>query len=249
MRSYLKEYFIDWSEWAPQDFGKPNLEKSHSLSTSVLLRSRRNSQIFARYKESFLRVGENETTLVVVMEFDKIFHTLYGTPESIYAIYKTSNESHSIFFDTIVRQSSSLQPKLLNKTATRIPESMFTTFNVVPDPDDTDRSGWKMNKLGESLQINKLDMQKTRGNAHQHGVLDGFSYSFGQHELVVRSLDAGIVVVGKPTGFPCPFDRPDLENGVSTMLVNNLWGVNYVMWYPFEKEDANILFRYVIESY
>lgn len=34
-RSFMKEYFIDWNEWGPQDFGKPNLEKVHSLSTSV----------------------------------------------------------------------------------------------------------------------------------------------------------------------------------------------------------------------
>ena len=119
---------------------------------------------------------------------------------------------------------------------------------MIPAVNDTDRSGWKMNKLGENLQMNQLYMQKTRGNAHQHGVLDGFSYAFGEHELLVRSLDAGIVVVGKPTGLPCPFDEPDLEKGVSTMLVNNLWGVNYVMWYPFEKQDADMVFRYVIES-
>lgn len=119
---------------------------------------------------------------------------------------------------------------------------------MIPVADDVDRSGWKMNKLGENLQINQLHMQKTKGNAHQHGVLDGFLYAFGEHELMVRSLDAGIGVVGKPTGFPCPFDEPDLEKGVSTMLVNNLWGVNYVMWYPFEKQDADMLFRYVIES-
>lgn len=98
------------------------------------------------------------------------------------------------------------------------------------------------------MPIYLLNMNKTRGNAHQHGVLDGFSYAYGKHQLMVRSLDAGILVVGKPTGFPCPFDRPDLEKGVSTMLMNNLWGVNYVMWYPFEEKDADMLFRYVIES-
>ena len=32
---FLKEYFIVWNEWGPQDFGKPNLEKVHHLSTSV----------------------------------------------------------------------------------------------------------------------------------------------------------------------------------------------------------------------
>lgn len=132
----------------------------------------------------------------------------------------------------------------MNKTATRIPEAMFASFNVVPDARDAALDGWSMNKLGEDLQINRLDMQARRGNAHQHGVLDGFAYGFGDARLQVRTLDAGIVVAGKPTGFPVPFDTPDLSYGVSTMLVNNLWGVNYVLWYPFETEDQNMKFRY-----
>lgn len=132
----------------------------------------------------------------------------------------------------------------MNKTATRIPEAMFAAFNVVPDARDAALDGWSMNKLGEDLQINRLDMQARHGNAHQHGVLDGFAYGFGDARLQVRTLDAGIVVAGKPTGFPVPFDTPDLSYGVSTMLVNNLWGVNYVLWYPFETEDQNMKFRY-----
>lgn len=107
-RSFMKEYFIDWNEWGPQDFGKPNLEKVHSLSTSVpiffLVYSK--PKVSSRYKESYLRMQGNETTLVVVMEFDKLYHSLYGAPESIYAIYRTSNESHSISFETIVLISS-----------------------------------------------------------------------------------------------------------------------------------------------
>ena len=34
---------------------------------------------------------------------------------------------------------------------------------MIPEADDVDRSGWKMNKLGENLQINQLHMQKTKG--------------------------------------------------------------------------------------
>ena len=135
----------------------------------------------------------------------------------------------------------------MNKTATRIPESLFTTFNVIPDARDAAYDGWFMNKLGEELQINQMDMQKRRGNAHQHGVLEGFKYAYRDTTLTVHSLDAGIIVAGKPTGFPVPFNTPDLSYGVSTMLVNNLWGVNYVMWYPFEEEDQNLKFRYVLE--
>ena len=124
---------------------------------------------------------------------------------------------------------------------------MFTTFNVIPHTRDSAFDGWFMDKLGENIQINKLDMQKMRGSAHQHGILSGFEYAYDKDFVRVRSVDAGVIVTGKPTGFPCPFDTPDLSYGVSTMIANNLWGVNYVMWYPFEKEDANILFRYVLE--
>lgn len=137
--------------------------------------------------------------------------------------------------------------QLIEKTATRIPESMFTVFNVIPNAQDSEYDGWFMDKLGENIQINKLDMQKARGNAHQHGVLTGFEYAFKKDYFKVNTVDAGIIITGKPTGFPCPFDTPDLSYGVSTMLVNNLWGVNYVMWYPFKEEDANILFRYELE--
>ena len=135
----------------------------------------------------------------------------------------------------------------MNKTATRIPESMFTMFNVIPHANDTKLDGWKVDKLGEYQQVNQMDMQARRGNAHQHGVLEGFEYAYQKESLKVRSIDAGVVVTGKPTGFPCPFNTPDLSYGISTMLVNNLWGVNYVMWYPFEEEDATMQFRYVIE--
>ena len=124
---------------------------------------------------------------------------------------------------------------------------MFTTFNVIPHTRDRSFDGWFMDKLGENIQINQLDMQKTRGSAHQHGILSGFEYKYDKDFVRVRSVDAGVIVTGKPTGFPCPFNTPDLSYGVSTMIANNLWGVNYVMWYPFEKEDANILFRYVLE--
>ena len=135
----------------------------------------------------------------------------------------------------------------MNKTATRIPESLFTTFNVIPHINDTNLDGWRIDKLGEHQQVNKMDMQARRGNAHQHGVFEGFEYAYQKESLKVRSIDAGVVVTGKPTGFPCPFNTPDLSYGISTMLVNNLWGVNYVMWYPFEEEDATMQFRYVIE--
>ena len=69
--------------------------------------------------------------------------------------------------------------------------------------------------------------------------------------MTVETVDAGIVCVGEPTGFPTPLDEePDPTQGVGAMLWNNLWGTNYIMWWPFNlnyepvPDEANSSFRF-----
>ena len=49
-------------------------------------------------------------------------------------------------------------------------------------------------------------------------------------KMMLKTIDAGIVVFGDPTGFPTSGlygnQEPDLSKGVSSMLHNNLWGTN-----------------------
>lgn len=66
---------------------------------------------------------------------------------------------------------------------------MFTIFNVIPHKNDTNLDGWKVDKLGEKVQANQMDMQARRGNAHQQGILDGFEYSYENASLIVHSVD------------------------------------------------------------
>jgi hypothetical protein len=60
-------------------------------------------------------------------------------------------------------------------------------------------------------------------------------------------MDAGVVCLGEPNGFPialnstAPWADPDIENfGLSSVLFNNLWGTNYVMWQPYQKASKNV---------
>ena len=61
------------------------------------------------------------------------------------------------------------------------------------------------------------------------------------------SLDAALVSPGKPTPFPSIENLPDLEQGMHFNLHNNVWGTNYVMWWPYQKGDETIRFRFVVQ--
>lgn len=62
---------------------------------------------------------------------------------------------------------------------------------------------------------------------------------------MVESLDAGVVAPGGDSLMNFTNNQPDVaERGMSFNLFNNLWGTNYVMWYPFGSESPNIRYRW-----
>lgn len=65
---------------------------------------------------------------------------------------------------------------------------------------------------------------------------------------VRRSLDAAIVSPGLPTPFPNVRHMPDLAEGMSFNLANNIWGTNYIMWQPYSDVGASMRFRFEIRS-
>ncbi len=63
-----------------------------------------------------------------------------------------------------------------------------------------------------------------------------------------RSLDAALVSPGFPTPFPNVRHMPDLSEGMSFNLANNIWGTNYIMWQPYSGVGATMRFRFEISS-
>jgi len=140
-------------------------------------------------------------------------------------------------------QSPSLNVTILlyGKTATRLPEAMWLRFNpLVPR-----QNGWMMDKLGEL--VDPLTVI-TNGSRHLHGIGDGISYTdeTSNRFLSIISFDSGLVCWGAPTPFPTPRTEPNLNLGASFALFDNIWGTNYVMWYPFLEGDGNLKFRFSI---
>ncbi len=93
-------------------------------------------------------------------------------------------------------------------------------------------------KLGE--YINVLDVIKN-GSKHLHGSDHGISYEEGFN---VTAYDSGVVCVGAPTAFPTPAVQPSVTQGFSFAIYNNVWGTNYIMWYPYLPEDKSSLYRF-----
>ena len=59
-----------------------------------------------------------------------------------------------------------------------------------------------------------------------------------------RTLDTALVSPGVATPFPNVKHTPDMTQGMTFCLGNNIWGTNYVMWQPYLQEAANQRFRF-----
>jgi len=129
--------------------------------------------------------------------------------------------------------------QLFNKTATRLAEAHWVTFNPIPQ----DGFNWKLEKMRELVDVLNLT-----GNAstHLHAV-DSVQYTNLDETFEVKTKDATVVNPGEPNPFPTPMTLPDVTLGMHFNLYNNIWGTNYIMWYPYLEEDQSLLFRFSIK--
>ena len=169
--------------------------------------------------------------------FDDSLVQNYGAPEAAEVLLKFPHANDG-------RQSMEVELTLINKQPTRLGESLFFTFNPALGGD------WFMDKLGERVSPLEVVDGGSRG---LHGITSGVLYEMPSDgsaaktnmSVFIESLDAGIVVWSKPDPFPSPIHKqPDLNEGVSFMLFNNVWNTNYQYWYPSSEADKNSVFRF-----
>ena len=184
--------------------------------------------------------------------------TFAGAPKSVVTKLTVSANGTSLDWDVFQ----------VDKRPTRLPESSFFTFNPeVPDP-----RRWELTVLGSPMDphdvigkhFNGSDRMSTYlksqygGSPHLRGAESahytganpktsgGARRCAGGFELT--SLDVPVVCTGRATPFVTPrTEAPDMTEGVSWNIHQNIWNTNYVQWYPYDGVDRHIRSRFRME--
>ena len=158
---------------------------------------------------------------------DPLYHAEAGAPAELWLTYVVQSTP---------RASIDVRVEWFNKTATRLPEAFWLRFN------STARDVFQLNKLGVAVNASHV---LNNGSAHLHGS----AYpSVNSVMRVTPAANAAFLCLGETTPFPTPLPpRDPISPGISYNLVNNIWGTNYPIAYPFLPEDANTAYTFRIE--
>lgn len=228
-KTFLNEYLLDPSlDYAYQDLGKPGLTNTQDISDYVNLQScwkkndENNGKIIYRLRGIF---SSSETTVYYGGSQEVVLDVAMPT--------ETPPPSEPL--------SIELTLYVIQKTSTRIPESLSLLFK--PNPQLVSPQTLSVSKLGE--YVNVLDVI-TNGSKHVHGSDKGVKYG-DPIPLKIVSLDTPILSIGGTNYFPVPMETPDVSEGFTFNIFNNLWGTNYIMWYPYmERGEDSGKYRFVM---
>ena len=210
---FLASYITVQTDWAPKDFGKPNIEKFGAQS-----------RIWTTRLTSCL-TSEDQSGHRVLSKL-RIDGTSAGAawPAELY-------------LDLVFPKA---EPRIhctlswFGKRSNRLPEAMWLTFNpIAPKPES-----WMLSKV-EGI-VSPFDVV-TGGNRHMHALSSGLSYRDDQGKLAIEALDAPLVVLGKRSPIYFSNSQPDLSGGIHFSLFNNGWGTNYVQWFHDDMQFRFIL--------
>jgi hypothetical protein len=202
---FLASYITVQTDWAPKDFGKPNLEKFGAQSkvwTPTL-------------KECWAGELEDGHRMIARLDFGAQEHaSVTAWPQECYLDLMFPKDEPVV----------EVHMKWFGKRANRMPEALWFSFN----PAVFEPQNWTLYKVGQ--KISPFDVV-SGGNRHMHVVSSGLIYKDGRGSLEVEALDAGLVSLGEMSPIYFSKTQPDLSSGIHFNLFNNGWGTNYVQWF------------------
>ena len=224
VNEFMDSYVKLNATWTAQDYGKPGLP----------------SDVEGKFWETnlsqFYVNADDECSFAMKLNFEKEAFESYGAPEFVWISISLSNRnddsssSSSNIFDVAIG--------MFNKTRTRLPESMFVRFEpfgrLIEDNNVID---WEASRIGEWVGIDNI---VDGGSKHLYGVTDNGIRATNMKTnrvMSIFSFDSTVATFGKDTAYPSPTHvNPDVNDfGTSFVLWDNLWGTNYILWWPFEK--------------
>jgi hypothetical protein len=203
---FLHRYVLSKEWWAPQDFGKPNLERFPAESKSWTPTLKR------------LCVGTNAESDRVIAEL--AIHDVAAEQRGLVAWpNRMYLELQFPKADPVVK----ITFYALAKAANRMPESMWLTF--VPNVPAGAR--WTLDKVDQEVRPSEV----VRGGARRmHAVTNRITCVDGNHRLMLTTFDAPVVALGARSPLNFSEELPDLSEGIHVNLFNNAWGTNYPQW-------------------
>jgi hypothetical protein len=219
---FLASYITLQTEWAPKDFGKPNIEKfgAQSRTWTTRLVSMVSGMVSGEDKQ--------EHRIVAKLRIEDAAAAARGVtawPAELYLELVLPRSEPLIHFNLV----------WLGKRANRLPEALWLTFNPIAPRNEN----WILSKVDG--QVRAMDVV-SGGNRHMHALSNGIGYRDEHGKFEIETLDAALVVLEKKSPIFFSNSQPDISKGVHFSLFNNGWGTNYVQWFG---EDMK--FRFTIK--
>jgi hypothetical protein len=233
LNEYTYESYLDpngW--WVSYDFGKNGLDEH--ANTMHYTGSPTLEEMY--YRAAVIINGSSDSIaswLLVLTYENSSLHTDFGAP---------AMQVIQIDLDSLNDVPCNITVTNYNKQYTRIPEALWVRFNPVPNSN----SSWTVNKLGFDIDPSNIAIN---GSRHLHASSSrGVSLS---GIVQIQSPDIFLVSLGEPNPFPTPLGGPstNVTDGMNFCLFNNIWGTNYVEWYPFLEEEADQQYRFALNFF
>lgn len=204
--AFLAAYVRSKESWAPQDFGKPNIDSLQAESRSWQ----------PALRHLWMEETPDRHRLLAELGIDDAASRQRGLvawPETMYLeliLPKAEAVAQLTFY-------------ALGKTANRMPEAMWLSF--VPQMESG--ATWRLDKVNEA--IDPMDVVRG-GGRRMHAVTNAVTCRAGKTRLEIATLDAPVVAFAAMSPLNFSEDPPEVQRGVHVSLFNNAWGTNYPQW-------------------
>ncbi len=204
---FLATYVKSKEDWAPKDFGKPNIEHFGAQSRTwlpKLVNAWAGEEAGAYRLVAEVRIEDESAQRGGLVAWPKQMYLEVALPKA--------------------KPQADINFSWFGKQSNRLPEALWLTFR----PAASDVHGWTLEKVDEA--ISPFDVVHG-GNRHMHALSNGLHYKDSQGLLSIQTLDAPVVALGERTPLYPSDAQPDIAQGFHFSLFNNAWGTNYLQWF------------------
>lgn len=194
---------------------------------------------------------ENTERFIVEMRFESDTFsysqlcTNYSCINTIFNEIEINCDSRSIEFNI----------DLINKTITRVPETVYFSFNPLSC------TQWTVASYDNPVKVNDI-IEKGSFNIYAYGIDGNVTCQLTDNGNINDKLNFESIDIGLTSWKPIVYDNPMADgqwlwangyyvnssqtDGFAFELVNNMWSTNYPQWYPFDPIDSNITYNVVM---